>query len=605
MPDFFHNPYVFIPTMEEDGPGLCPRDPSQWPEHLRHDRFLARTLVDGQEEDVFSGRLVCRAIIQEALAVGASQTEGKKPSHKDANDGQPRTVKLFKIGNDFALPGSALRGMLSSLAEAATNSTLRVLENNSLALKCPRGASTDPGGKTHDFFRQRNPNLVPLQMGDNREFLTLAEQMFGLVENVTDSAEQQKQHGQALALASRIRVSHAFACGGTPTPAPARMAKILASPKYRYPSFYFNASEEGEFIRRDELKLSKGHFPKGRKFYLHREKLNGSDWCTRHPEDQKTINQKALIAPLVGGEFWFHVDFDNLSLLELELLCYVISPSDTFYHKLGLGKPLGLGKLKLEPVGLFFINRINRYRQEPLLGSRYTVAWKDPNVIDWPDRYRREKDCPTTSSTKSPRDYREDYRKRIEQKYPKLFTTLQAIELIGDPSKVKHPVHYPQLPSRDVESKLYKWFQENEERAGQFLRSLTARNTCNFTELPTLDRQPVPAPPVPSCWSASGPFTASAGGDSAAFNPVQIPPEAGKPHISRDIKWLGPVACLCLGRSRTQKWKFQVVGGTEQQVGTLSNTCGPEKVPRELAAGKTYQMEYLPVGPYNYEFRFV
>lgn len=509
MPDLFHNPYHFVPAPKQDGPGLSPRDVQQWPEHLRHDRFVGASTIEGQFEEVFSGRVVCRAVIQELLAVGNTQAEGQKPSKRGANDGAVRRVNLFKLGSDYALPGSALRGMFSALAEAASNSTLKVLADNPLTLKPNGGVPTTPGGTTHDFFRKRNPNLVPLQTGDGRTTLTLAEQLFGVVEITADGQKHTGKQQAALALASRLRVSHALAHGNAPTEGSEAISKILGSPKFRYPSFYFNATDDGEFISRDknELSLNKGHFPKGRKFYLHRQQLCNDDWISKPPHDPKTINQKTCVTPLETGEFWFHFDFDNLSRLELELLCYVITPAAKFFHKLGLGKPLGLGKLKIEPAGVFLVKRLNRYGSDALGDPRYSSVWKDPAIPGWPKQYGQEANLPATAGAKSPPDLRDDYRQRIKDHFPDLLPVLRAIELLGNSTKITSPVHYPQIPGQDLESRLFLWFQRNESQMhpGQFLRSLTDANTCGFTELPALERAPSSSPPDPSCWIAGRP----------------------------------------------------------------------------------------------------
>jgi RAMP superfamily len=613
MPNRFHNPYHFVPTPSQNGPGLVPRDATQWPAHLRHDRFVLQTKVDGITEAVFSGRLVCRAIVQELLAVGAKQSEGQKPSRRGANDAAPREVQLFRLGDKFALPGSSLRGMLAALAEAGSNSTLRILTDHELSLKPNGGAPTTPRGTVHDFFRKRNTNLVPLTSGDGRTHLTVAEQLFGCVEQMGHDAA--KGQTPALALASRLRVSHALAHGTTPTRASKEITKILGSPKFRYPSFHFNATEDGEFLSRDNnaLDLTQGHFPKGRKFYLHRDQIpkvhragRPSEWVSASPNDQKTLNQKALVAPLESGEFWFHLDFDNLAQLELELLCYAISPSDSFFHKLGLGKPLGLGKLKLETMGLFLIDRTARYKAD-LNTPRYSTVWKTSGTSQWPESYETEVNASVTKDAKSPIELRRDYCNRIATSHPHMGPVLRAIELLGDPATIKLPVHYPQIPLEDLESELFLWFQRNEDRQGQFLRSLTNANTCGFTELPSLERAPSASPPDPSCWPNGVPPApqAAAVPGRAISTPVSVPQQPKGPAIPAGIHWQGPVPCQFLGKSKSQKWKFQIGSGTAQQTGVLWEEFDLAKLPADLKEGGPYDMEYLPIGNANYRFRFV
>lgn len=505
MPEF-HNPYHFVSACSEPGPGALTlqmdtqsgRQPKPWPDHLTHDRFVAKTLVNGNQEDVFSGRIVCQSIIKDLLALGANQI---------ADDVNPRDVSLFKINGKYALAGSSLRGMLSSIAEAASNSTLRILGDHNLSLKPEGRPPTNPGGTLHEFFRKLDPELVPLQEGDGRKSLTIAEQLFGVVEERPRNASNSKR--PVLSLASRVRISNALAHGEPPTIASRQITKILGSPKYRYPSFHFDLTQKSEFIPRDQLKLNQGHVPKGRKFYLHRKKLTDADWVTNNENARR--NQKALVAPLSSGEFWFHVDFDNLSLLELELVCYALRPTSSFMHQLGLGKPLGLGKLEINPMGLFLVNRATRYSSQGLLADRYSRVWRDACCLssNWPALYQaREAGAPVTEpAAPLPRALADAYRKRIEEKHMTLWPILQSIELLGDPEKVSHPVHYPQLPNQDLEQNLFKWFQYNESQNGngQFLRALTKANTCDFKEIPTLDRNTKLEPPMPSCWVAGQP----------------------------------------------------------------------------------------------------
>ena len=594
-------PYHFIPTPGEiSAPGLVKRNVTDWPQHLTHDRFVSKTDVDGVPEDVYSGRMVCRAVVQELLAVGSAQS-GSSGSN------EPRKIELFQLGGTYALPGSSLRGMLAAIAEAATNSTLRILTDGDLALKPNGGHPTNPGGSVHDFFRRRNPNLVPLFSNDKRTHITVAEQLFGFVEQVGPESTP----GPALALASRLRVSHALAHGTKPETTGEQVTKILGSPKFRYPSFYFNATEQGEFISRDNdgLKLKRGHFPKGRKFYLHREKaqkgVDGSEWITANPNDS-TKKQKTRVAPLESGEFWFHLDFTNLSLLELQILCYSVTPSDAFFHKLGLGKPLGLGKLKLDPMGLFLIDRKSRYTGK-LNGSRYYSAWKRLGQDLWPVQYETESKTEPTTGANSPVDLRNGYRSRIEKFHPHLHPVIKAIELLGNPDMVDLPVHYPQLEKQDLERKLFLWFSQNEKCQGQFLRSLTGANTCNFTELPALDRKPSSSPPAPSCWKGGIPPAIPHVPTTAPALPIPASavPKSKLPSIPAGIEWQGPVLCRHLGESKSGKLKFCIHDGQPQASGVLSEDVDPAQVPADLRENHTYHMEFLPIGKANYRFRFV
>jgi len=76
-------------------------------------------------------------------------------------------------------------------------------------------------------------------------------------------------------------------------------------------------------------------------------------------------SQHTLIKPLNSGvKFGFRVYFDNLSKVGLGALCWALQPrgdqNKKYCHKLGMGKPLGLGSVKLTPT-LNLIDRKARY----------------------------------------------------------------------------------------------------------------------------------------------------------------------------------------------------------------------------------------------------
>ena len=89
----------------------------------------------------------------------------------------------------------------------------------------------------------------------------------------------------------------------------------------------------------------------------------------------------------------FHVDFDNLDDTELGLLLYALRPKDTFRHKLGLGKRLGLGSVRIDPLAVFYVDRQQRYGDPSESRARYTrlsMAKSLNQAEEWSARYRRE-----------------------------------------------------------------------------------------------------------------------------------------------------------------------------------------------------------------------
>ncbi|KKD34785.1 CRISPR-associated protein [Limnoraphis robusta CS-951] len=106
---------------------------------------------------------------------------------------------------------------------------------------------------------------------------------------------------------------------------------------------------------------------RGHKLYWQK----GSDPDFKLPPPKKVIGsppkvsdtQTTLIKPVNKGvTFKFDIHFENLSDVELGALLWVldIAQNDNYRLSLGMGKPLGLGAVKIEPI-LYLSNRKKRY----------------------------------------------------------------------------------------------------------------------------------------------------------------------------------------------------------------------------------------------------
>ncbi len=326
------------------------------------------------------------------------------------------------------------------------------------------------GGTSHDYFRAISLELLPFN--PERETITIAEQLFGFVEQDFSSDKSNLKDRQARGLASRLRFSHALfkhwkvgRDNGSNYYLDTVTLKILDSPKPPSPALYFKHSNgRGGYIGKQQLS-PKRHHPQGRKFYLHQKK-EGNPWRTKRPKER--CKQKVEITPVKDGAvFYFHIDFDNLSDFELGLLLYSLSPSNDFHHKLGMGKPIGLGTVKIEPVGLFTINRKERYSVESVEDifseerKRYHYGWlkNKGNDLILKELYRQEvqdynKGLKQIDHVKLRQDFADKTDKEIQK----------ALELLGNPDNIKLKVHYPQLEGKDIENENFKWFMKNDER---------------------------------------------------------------------------------------------------------------------------------------------
>ncbi len=335
--------------------------------------------------------------------------------------------------------------------------------------KTPKQAAT-----VGDFFSKIDNNLLP--MNESRTSITPAELMFGFVqiEKKTSSSDNLSN----LAYAGKVKISNAILEENTAAyyMPEKKTLKILSSPKPPCPTMYFkNDNDTDAYIKKSELSHD-SHRPQGRKFYLHKYKddPDSSPWESKNGN---SLNQKVRVKLLEKGiSFYFHIDFENLNDWELGMLCYSIRPSNEFYHKIGMGKSLGLGSIEIDPIGLFFTHRNQRYSADPLFSDRYHEAWSNQEELIKAPGYQIEKNSTAETSISAKfEDIRSCFKSNMETIYPDI---LNAIELLGNPDKVNYPVHTPQismiwengatrpLNEDEMEDATFRWFVANDIGSG-------------------------------------------------------------------------------------------------------------------------------------------
>lgn len=321
----------------------------------------------------------------------------------------------------------------------------------------------------YDFFRNINSEFLPFN--NNRKEVSPVEMIFGLVEDRKKFGESvvAPERDQALAFAGRVRFSHGIfqTQPGKEEVDPYLQEvtlKILDTPKPPSPALYFSVKDGApKHISKGNLDVGK-HRPQGRKFYLHKYAHDEQPWKTIITSGKNArFKQKVAITPLRKEQtFWFHIDFDNLNEYELGMLLYALQPDAKFHHKIGMGKPLGLGSVKIEPIALHFIDRIKRYSISDIYNKpRYSQSllfqpelWKNR-----PLQYAKEE--PGDKIWLSYTDTRSIFEKTINQEVK------YALEAIGNPDNVKHRVHNPLQESQsgeNAEIDSFRWFVRNDNR---------------------------------------------------------------------------------------------------------------------------------------------
>jgi hypothetical protein len=247
--------------------------------------------------------------------------------------------------------------------------------------------------------------------------------------------------------------------------------KILSSPKPPSPSLYFRRNTGNDAITKQSLDKNICQ-PMGRKFYLHHP--SDAQWGTNAPHD--SIEQKVKVTPVRPHTgFYFHIDFDNLTERELGLLCYSLRPTPDYRHKLGMGKPLGLGTVRIDPIALLFISRSDRYADpsdSALNADRYDFGWfLSPDDVDrLPSRYSRERDWIQSHKTEGqPLIHLQGPAAQSFVDFRDVFATRGnalhrgILERIGNPGSLVAQVHYPLTLDQQGEGEGFKWFVENDK----------------------------------------------------------------------------------------------------------------------------------------------
>ncbi len=99
---------------------------------------------------------------------------------------------------------------------------------------------------------------------------------------------------------------------------------------------------------------------------------------TKFAHNRSGHRPKRYIQPFANGTvFHFRIDFTNLESDEFAALLFAITLEENMRHKLGYGKPLGLGTVALMPVSMTLIDYSARYTQPGTNKGKTTVSGDD------------------------------------------------------------------------------------------------------------------------------------------------------------------------------------------------------------------------------------
>jgi len=272
-------------------------------------------------------------------------------------DEHKRFRRFFHYPDDErpVIPGSSLKGMVRSVAEAACNGCLSIL--NEVYVR-----------RWEDFSDAYPPSLHFCGGLDTNGAFCPTCRIFGTAPEEEGGTSEIGAYPQAFQ--GKVRFSDAIFQGDLNNiyDAPATLI-TLGEPKLSDQVWYYDPRRGGK------------RYPlAGRKFYYHHDDL------TPQTDDSPSRRHlRATVTPLkAGATFAFRLDFRNLLESELALLLYalelepaeplvqVAETSITFnwqavkqhkgiYAKLGYGKPAGLGSVCLLTTEIALLDPVTRY----------------------------------------------------------------------------------------------------------------------------------------------------------------------------------------------------------------------------------------------------
>lgn len=240
-------------------------------------------------------------------------------------------------------------------------------------------------------YQKRPLDLIPDDLRDPA-VIDFAEAMFGFIRTNEEMKElkirkiEPKQGSKGYAYASRIFVTdaHYNEERGDPwlsvnTPDGILEPPILATPKPTAFQHYLtqqNPNNKRELQHYDSSNTTL----RGFKLYWAQGQKTAEDLRAKSPEEdshvpeqakdmfvledgrwrvKSTSTQHTRMKPVADGKtFTFRIHFENLSDVELGALQWVLTKPQC--HRLGMGKPLGMGVVKLQ-VDLYLTPRVRRY----------------------------------------------------------------------------------------------------------------------------------------------------------------------------------------------------------------------------------------------------
>jgi CRISPR/Cas system CSM-associated protein Csm3 (group 7 of RAMP superfamily) len=293
----------------------------------RHRPIWHNRLFD-KSVQLYSGQLEVDIIAETPLFIFATEDASSQDVREPARF-------AYNAQGNYIIPGSTLKGMIRNVFEALGNGCLTLFDERYK-------------GKNREERVDYKPKVAPsFQHCNNPTNLCIACRTFGMLGERNQGVFLGKVNiGDALIDEERIYTYDPI------------YTKALMEPKPYHASFYLDEKEQ--------------HIA-GRKFYFHHSsKLEPLTESGPIYFGKNLANR--YIHPLdYGSEFHFKIDFTNLEADEFNALLQATVLDDKMRHKIGYGKPLGLGTIELRPIRLTQIDYAKRYSTISGAGRGKTV----------------------------------------------------------------------------------------------------------------------------------------------------------------------------------------------------------------------------------------
>lgn len=294
------NPYDFVPL-----------DMGHKPQ--RRKPIWHSVLTRGGNQKLYSGHLHVYIAAETPLFIRDADTSVQNPKSPGTH--------IRNKSNEYIIPGTSIKGMLRNVVETLCGGCMTVF-------RMPREYTRNP--IPQDFDRCTNNTL-----------LCTSCRIFGMI-----GQRKPGQHEIDVFL-GKVNISDAYAYEDTLDFYHSIYTAVLDTPKPRHRAFYLD--NDGRFIA-------------GRKYYFHHADPPRTENRLLEIRNRPGEYRNQYIKPLdKDTEFSARIDFTNLEADEFAALLLAITLQPDMRHKIGYGKPIGLGSIQLTPTALKLVDYKTRY----------------------------------------------------------------------------------------------------------------------------------------------------------------------------------------------------------------------------------------------------